>query len=93
MQVDIMQPEKQESQASTCRYCGSIHLPQRCPSYVKRCWVCQDEPHNCSMQKHEHEKQTVHTVGQEIDEYPEEYSQIDNVNINFINYDTKSQTL
>ena len=50
-QVDTTQPEKEKSQTSICRYCGSTHPPKKISSIWKEMWeVCQDEPLECIMQ-------------------------------------------
>ena len=45
IQCHTMRKEKkyykpQCNKASTCRYCGSSHPPQRCPAYSKRYGKC-----------------------------------------------------
>ncbi|GBM85033.1 Transposon Tf2-6 polyprotein [Araneus ventricosus] len=42
----LRQPAKrQESIGRKCHYCGSHHVPGRCPAYGKRCWSCGKQNH------------------------------------------------
>ena len=78
-----MQPEKQKSQRSMCRYCGFTDLPQRCPMYGKRCRKCAKMNHVsvvCRSLRHKAVK---------LDKYTEEDGQTDTENMYFINSNAK----
>ncbi|GBL80181.1 hypothetical protein AVEN_29157-1 [Araneus ventricosus] len=41
----LRQPAKRQSSGRKCHYCGSHHVPGRCPAYGKRCWRCGKQNH------------------------------------------------
>ena len=43
--LEAWQTKNEMRKGSTCRYCGYIQPPQRCPAYVKTCGECGRENH------------------------------------------------
>ena len=43
--LEAGQTKYETRKGSTCRYCGYIHPPQRCPAYGKTCGECGRENH------------------------------------------------
>ena len=43
--LDTEQTKSEMRKEGTCRYCGYIHPPQRCPAYGKMCGGCDRENH------------------------------------------------
>ena len=43
--LEAEQTKIEKRKEGTCRYCGYIHPPQRCPTYEKICGGCGRENH------------------------------------------------
>ena len=43
--LEAWQTKNEMGKEGTCRYCGNIHPPQRCPVYGKMCGGCGMENH------------------------------------------------
>ena len=43
--LEAVQTENERRTVKTCRYCGSIHLPRRCPACIMMCGECGRENH------------------------------------------------